>query len=90
VAGDNAAAGRWGAGSLHQPSHRTSGDLATTGEQRSDANEAVMGYLPYGYFPGAYLRHWVDVVIKMLCSKLHQFETYIHNKSFQFQVFLWL
>lgn len=76
MAGDNAAAGRWGAGSLYQHSHCISCALAMTGEQRSDVNEAAMGYLPYGYFSGVYLKHWVDVGMKMPHSKLH-----IYNKN---------
>ena len=52
-----------------------------TGERRSDVNEAAMGYLPYGYFSGVYLKHWVDVDTKMPHSKLHEFETYIYNKN---------
>lgn len=80
-ADDSAAAGRWGAGSLCQRSHRISGALAMTGEQRSDVNKAAMGYLPYGHFSGVYLKHWVDVGMKMPHSKLHGFETYIDNKT---------
>lgn len=52
------------------------------------SKEAAMGYLPYSYFSGPYLEHWVDVGMKMPHSKLHEFETYIYNKNWNFQVFL--
>lgn len=56
VAGDDAAAGQWGAGGLYRPNHGISGALAMTGEQRSDANKAAMGYLPYGLLFGSLLK----------------------------------